>query len=69
MISAFLKWIGGPRDTRTALQRGFDWADERLQAGEDTEHIAALSDGAIDRTDFDRGAQIRLCGGPRPGAA
>lgn len=66
-MRALLNWLfGPPRDPRTARQRGFDWADEQLQAGASRDHIAALADGAIDFTDFDRGAQARLRGEARP---
>lgn len=39
-----------------AFDRGVAWAKEELSKGTPVETLEALCDGAIDYTDFDRGA-------------
>lgn len=53
--------------SRAELQRGFDYAKHQLESKTKTEEeLAALADGAIDFTDFDRGIQAALRGEERP---
>lgn len=54
----FFRWRVDEK--KKAYDRGYAWALAELACGANPERLAEMCDGAIDRTDFDRGALAAL---------